>query len=178
MKTLLIGLGNPILTDDGVGVKVAYAVKAKILESEAPTAALPREVTVAEASVGGLHLMEMMVGYQQVILVDAIQTPGGRPGAIHHLTLEDIASAVPTQHSASAHDMNLPTALEMGRRLGLAVPESVEIFAIEAEDVVTFGETCTPAVVAAIPIVTELVLQALARLSARPPTNSQSEEDT
>jgi len=157
MKTLLIGLGNPILTDDGVGVQVAYAVKAKIPESET------RDVTVAEASVGGLHLMEMMVGYQQVILVDAIQTPGGQPGAIHHLTLEDIASAVPTQHSASAHDMNLPTALEMGHRLGLALPKSVEIFAIEAEDVVTFGETCTPAVAAAIPIVTELVLQALAR---------------
>jgi hydrogenase maturation protease len=161
MKTLVIGLGNPILTDDGVGVQVAYAVRAKYPPGEALASAEPSDVTVTEAGVGGLHLMEMMVGYQQVILVDAIQTPGGQPGTIHHLTLEDIASAVPTQHSASAHDMNLPTALEMGRRLGLALPESVVIFAIEAEDVVTFGETCTPAVAAAIPIVTELILQSL-----------------
>jgi hydrogenase maturation protease len=117
---------------------------------------------VTEASVGGLRLMEMMVDYNWVILVDAIQTPGGQPGTIWRLTLDDIASAVPTQHSASAHDMNLPTAMELGRQLGLDLPKRIEIFAIEAEDVVTFGETCTPDVVAAIPVVTELVLQTLA----------------
>jgi len=155
MKTLVIGLGNPILTDDGVGVKVAYAVR------DALASAAREDVAVTEASVGGLRLMEMMVGYERAILLDAIQTPGGRPGAISRLTLDDIASAVPTQHSASAHDMNLPTALEMGRRLGLALPDTIEILAVEAEDVVTFGETCTPAVAAAVPAVTELVLQLL-----------------
>lgn len=158
MKTLLIGLGNPILTDDGVGVKVAYAVK------EALASAGRNDITVAEASVGGLALMEIMVGYQRVILVDAIQTPSGQPGTIHRLTLDDIVSAAPTQHSASAHDMNLPTALELGRRLGLSLPRVVEIFAIEAEDVVTFCETCTHAVDAAISAATELILQSLARL--------------
>ena len=156
MKTLVIGLGNPILTDDGVGVKVAYAVK--------DTLALRgrNDVIVIEASVGGLRLMEMMAGYERVILVDAIQTPDNQPGTILRLTLDDISSAVPTQHSASAHDMNLPTALELGRQLGLDLPQITEIFAIEAEDVVTFGETCTPSVDAAIPIVTELILQTLA----------------
>ena len=68
---------------------------------------------------------------------------------------------MPTLHSASTHDMNLPTALEMGRRLGLTLPDTIEILAVEAEDVTTFGETCTPAVAAAIPVVTELVLQLL-----------------
>jgi hydrogenase maturation protease len=155
MKTLVIGLGNPILTDDGVGVKVAYAV------CDALASAAREDVTVTEAGVGGLHLMEMMVGYERVILVDAIQTPGGQPGAIRRLALDDIASAVPTQHSASTHDMNLPTALELGRRLGLTLPDTIEILAVEAEDVVTFGESCTPAVAAAIPVVTELVLQLL-----------------
>jgi len=158
MKTLIIGLGNPILTDDGVGVKVAYAVR------DALGSAGRDAVTITEASVGGLRLMEMMEGYQQVILVDAIQTADGQPGTIYRLSLDDIASAVPTQHSASAHDMNLPTAMEMGRRLGLALPERVEIFAIEAQDVVTFGEACTPQVAAVIPAVTEQVLQTLTQL--------------
>ncbi len=155
MKTLIIGLGNPILTDDGVGVKVAYAVR----DAMASTAG--DGVTVTEASVGGLRLMEMMEGYDRVIVVDAIQTTDGQPGKVYRLTLDDIASAVPTQHSASAHDMNLPTAMEMGRRLGMDLPDRVEIFAIEALDVVTFGETCTPRVTAAIPVATELVLQTL-----------------
>lgn len=156
MKTLVIGLGNPILSDDGVGVKVAYAVR------DALASPGQNGVTVTEASVGGLRLMEMMVDYDRVILVDAIQTPDGQPGTVWRLTLDDIASAVPTQHSASAHDMNLPTALELGRQLGLDLPRRIEIFAIEAVDVVTFGETCTPDVAAAIPVVTELVLQTLA----------------
>jgi hydrogenase maturation protease len=153
MKTLVIGLGNPILADDGVGVKVAYAVKDRL------PLARQDDITVTEASVGGLHLMEMMVSYDWVILVDAIQTAGGQPGAIRRLTLDDVTSVIPTQHSASTHDMNLSTALEMGRRLGLALPETIEILAIEAEDVLTFGETCTPAVAAAIPVATDLVLQ-------------------
>jgi hydrogenase maturation protease len=155
MKTFVIGLGNPILTDDGVGAKVAYAVE------DALASGGRNGVTVNEASVGGLRSMEMMVGYERVILVDAIQTPDGQPGTVYRLTLEDIASALPTQHSASAHDMNLSTAMEMGRRLGLVLPQRVEIFAIEAVDVVTFSETCTPGVAAAIPVVTELVLQTL-----------------
>ena len=46
------------------------------------------------------------------------------------------------------------TYMELGRQLGLALPQIIEIFAIEAEDVVTFGETCTPSVDAAIPFVT------------------------
>jgi hydrogenase maturation protease len=161
MKIIIIGLGNPILTDDGVGVKVAYAVR------DALASAARNGVTVTEASVGGLRLMEMMEGYDRVILVDAIQTADGQPGTIYRLTLDDIASAVPTQHSASAHDMNLPTAMEMGRCLGMALPASVEIFAIEALDVVTFGETCTPHVTAAIPAVTELVLETLTQLLAQ-----------
>jgi hydrogenase maturation protease len=49
----------------------------------------------------------------------------------------------------------------MGHRLGLTLPDIIEILAVEAEDVMTFGETCTPAVAAAIPAVTELVLQLL-----------------
>jgi hydrogenase maturation protease len=160
MKTLIIGLGNPILTDDGVGVKVAFAVRDRL------AAAGESDIEVTEASVGGLHLMEMMVGCDRVILADAIQTRDGRPGTIHCLTLDDIDSSLPTQHSASAHDMNLSTALEMGHRLGLALPKKIEIFAIEAEDVVTFSEKCTPNVAAAIPRVTELVLESLARQPA------------
>jgi len=166
MKTLVVGLGNPILTDDGVGVKVAYAVRDALASAGLPG------VTVTEASVGGLHLMEMMAGYDRVILVDAIQTQTGQSGAVYSLTLGDVAAATPTQHSASAHDMNLPTALEMGRRLGLALPDTVEIFAIEVEDVVTFGESCTRAVNAAIPVATELVLRSLAE---GPPTSHQEE---
>ena len=85
MKILVVGLGNPILTDDGVGVKVAYAVR-DALASEGRN-----DVTVTEASVGGLRLMEMMVGYDRAILVDALQHPDAKPGT-------DSASSIPEKY--------------------------------------------------------------------------------
>lgn len=158
MKTLVLGLGNPILTDDGVGVRVAEAVRA----------ALPPDTTieVSEVSVGGLRLMERVVGYDRVILIDAMhqayQTDAGpQPGAIHRLTLADLRRISPTQHSASAHDTSLATALELVDRMGLPLPQEFIIYAVEVENVTDFGDEPTPAVAAAIPQVTALVLNEL-----------------
>jgi len=94
--------------------------------------------------------------------VDAIQT-GAVPGTIHLLTPDGIA----TQRSASAHDVNLATALEFGRRAGVALPENrhIQLVGIEAADVLTFCEQCTPDVAMAIPRAIEAVLDALKLLS-------------
>ena len=156
MKTLVIGLGNPILTDDGVGVKVAYEVD-EILNN------LNHDgIDVKEASVGGLRLMEEMVGYDRVILIDAIMKPGGgNPGTIHRMTLDDLRKISPTQHSACAHDTSLVTALEAGSIMGLHLPKNIVIFAIEVENVDEFNENPTCAVAEAIPIVTDAVLKEL-----------------
>lgn len=156
MQTLVIGLGNPILSDDGVGVRVAYAVERAL----GPKAG--GEITVTEASVGGLRLMEMMIGYDRVILVDAILGSNGNgPGTIHRMTLDDLRTISPTQHSASAHDTSLVTALEMGRRMGLHLPTEISIYAIEVVNVLDFSEEPTPAVAEAIPEATAAVLAEL-----------------
>lgn len=150
MKTLLIGLGNPILTDDGVGIRVVQAVQA----------ALPADVDVVELSVGGLALMEAMVGYERVILVDAYWTPDGQPGQILDF---DVSNLHATLNTSSAHDVNLATALRLGREMGAVLPadEHIHIIGIQAHEVLTFGETLTPAVAAAIPKVAKQILQLL-----------------
>ncbi len=154
MKTLVVGLGNPILTDDGVGVKVAYAVE------EALSPNIPEHITITEASVGGLRLMELMIGYDRVILIDAIMTQNGHDaGFIHQLSLDDLREITPTEHSASAHDTSLVTALDAGERMGLHMPKEFNIIAIEVKNVMDFSDEPTPAVAAAIPKVTEMVLE-------------------
>ncbi len=164
MKTLVLGLGNPILTDDGVGVRVAEAVR----QALPPDAA----VEVDELSTGGLDLMERMVGYNRVILIDALQYgQNSPPGSIYRLTLSDLQAISPTQHSASAHDTNLVTALEMGRRMALSLPEEIIIYGIEVENILDFGEEPTPAVKQAIPKVTAAVLAELK------PTTNQAKPD-
>ena len=153
MKTLILGLGNPILTDDGVGVLVAEEVRSRLPEDT--------PVDITEVSVGGLTLMEKMIGYDRVILVDAFLRPDGCPGKVHKMTLDDLKSISPTQHSVSPHDASLVTALETGHRMGLPLPEDITIFAIEVENVMDFSDQPTPAVAAVIPRVTESVLAEL-----------------
>lgn len=153
MRTLVIGLGNPILTDDGVGVRVAEAVQA----------ALPRDapVDVCEVSVGGLTLMEHMVGYRHVILVDAFIAQTETPGAVRRMTLDDLRAASPTQHSVSTHDTSLVTAFEMGKYMGLHLPDEVIVYGVVVTNVIDFSQSLTPAVAAAIPAATAAVLAEL-----------------
>ncbi|RME51013.1 MAG: hydrogenase maturation protease [Caldilineae bacterium] len=162
MQTLLLGLGNPILTDDGVGIRAAEAVRAA-LPPGAP-------VTVGEACVGGLGLMERLVGYRRAILIDAICTGDAPPGAVRRLTLDDLRTITPPRHTASTHDAPLLTALETGRQMGLPLPDDIVLFAIEAANVSDFGETLTPPVAAAIPEVVQRVLTELATRNPQPAT--------
>jgi hydrogenase maturation protease len=151
MKTLILGLGNPILTDDGVGIHVVRAVASRCQVDG---------VAFVEASVGGLRLLDAIVGYERVIMVDAIQTRDGEPGDIHRLHPNGLRASL---HSGSTHDLSLADALALGRGMGMTLPddEAISIIAIEVEDVLTFGETCTPVVMAAIPRAVEAVLAEL-----------------
>ena len=102
-----------------------------------------------------------MIGYNRVILIDAIQSTENHPGIIRRMTLEDLKKLSPTQHSTSPHDTTLITALELGHHMGLDLPDSITIFAIEVKNVLDFSEQLTPAVAAAIPEVTSAVLEEL-----------------
>ena len=102
-KTIIVGLGNPILTDDGVGVKVAYEIEARFRGN------IPANLTITEASVGGLWLMELLEGYDRAIIIDAIQTRNGHPtGSIYTLNLADVISALRnTVHLLTTHHSSL-----------------------------------------------------------------------
>ena len=109
---------------------------------------------------GGLRLMERMIGWDRVIVIDAMVT-GGEPGSVHCLPPDSIG----TRHSTSAHDVNLTTALAVGRASGASLPkdEDILLIGIESEDVQSFGEDCTPKVEAAVPRAVQTVLEALER---------------
>jgi hydrogenase maturation protease len=149
VKTLVLGLGNSILTDDAVAFAVVEELRGRIDRAD---------VTVSQASVGGLGLLELVLGYERVIILDAIQTGLARAGYIHRLTPEEFRGSL---RAASSHDVSLATALELGRQLCKDVPQEIVIIAIEANDVETFGEELTPAVAAAVPEAVEVVLQEL-----------------
>ena len=149
MKTLVLGIGNPILSDDGTGIRVAREVGKKLDDPH---------ITVSETSAAGLSLLDSIVGYDKVIIIDAIQTKKGKAGQIYRMEPEDFSFA---KHLSSPHQINLVTALELGKMLNLAMPQKITIFAIEAKDITSFSEKCTPEVEQAIPELVKMVLQEL-----------------
>jgi hydrogenase maturation protease len=158
-KTLVIGLGNPILGDDGVGWVVAREVEARLGESE-------HNVEVDCLALGGLSLMERLIGYQRVILIDSLNT-GQRPqGAVITFTLEDLVDLT-YGHTSAAHDASLKTALDMGRKLNAILPadKDVHVVAIEAQHVYDFKEELSPLIAAAVPVAVQQVLDLLKEIN-------------
>jgi hydrogenase maturation protease len=155
MKTLVIGLGNPILGDDGVGWRVVEQVAIKTTNRS--------DVEVDCASLGGLSLMERLTDSERVVLVDSIFTGQKPVGSISQLTLSDLPDLT-SGHSASAHDTSLRNALSVGRSMDILLPDDANVFiiAIEAENVYDFSQELSPAVAAAVPLAVKAVMDLLA----------------
>lgn len=151
MKTLVLGIGNPILGDDGVGYHVVQELTREVGGRSA-------DVDIEEACIGGLRSLDLIVGYDKVVLVDAIKTDRGEAGEIYKLEPEDFTGTV--HLGASAHDTNLATAIRIGNEFATAqMPKEIVIFAIEVEEVAAFTEEMTEKVRKAVPKVVDLVLQ-------------------
>jgi len=151
-------MGNPILSDDAVGVRLARDLKTRLVGT-------PGLEFVTECSVGGLSLVDVVSGYDRIIVLDSIRTAAGRPGDWHAFTAKRLRE---TMNLSNIHDTNFATAMELGRRLGhrIAPEDDVFIFAVEVEDNVTFSETMTIGLEAAYPTVREEILREVTALLA------------
>lgn len=137
-STVIIGMGNPLLSDDGVGIAVAYAVAERLKSRVA--------LTVTELHTGGIRLMEAMSGFKRAVVVDAMLS-GAAPGTICRF---DSADFVTTKNTFSSHDTDFATAFDLGRMAGVILPEQVSFWGIEALEFDLFGEQFTDDVAAAV----------------------------
>ncbi len=161
--------------DDGVGWKVAQEVENR-LPSPHPPLTLPPfsaelrgtwgkpegSVSVECLALAGIALMEHMLGYERVILIDSLNTGKYAQGEVVTFTLASLADLT-YGHSASAHDLSLKGALKLGRQMGAELPadENVTIVAIEAAHVYEFTEELTPGIAKSVPRAVEIVLNLL-----------------
>jgi len=163
----VLGLGNPILRDDAVGLRVAREVRQRLT----PEAQAAADVDVREAEVAGFALLDLLADRSLAILVDAIQHPDLPPGSLLLLSPEKL---LPTARLTTAHQIDLPTALGLGDSLGLPMPSTVYILVVVVQDSETFGETMTPAVAAAVAPAAEQVLSLLRQTPPDPaPTGAR-----
>jgi len=153
-KILVLGLGNDILCDDGVGLQAARELERRL-------AGHPR-VDVRETTEMGLSLLDHIIGYQDLVIVDSIQTKQVPPGHIFELEPAGL-KVLPRK---SPHFFGVGEILTLGRNLELTVPTRVKIFAIEVSDPFTITEQMTPVIQAALPGLVERVLAELVRLES------------
>jgi hydrogenase maturation protease len=156
-STVIIGLGNPVLADDSVGLRIAAELRSRLAGRSG--------FTTVELYSGGMCLMEAMAGHTRAIIIDAI-VKGGVAGAVYRLGLADLPR---TRTADSTHDASLRVALELGHAAGLPLPGDVQIWAVEAVDVETFSERLTPEVERAVPRVVEQVMRDLDETSLAEP---------
>ena len=156
MKTIVVGLGNPILGDDGVGWKVAQEVE-RLLGPAAGDASAP--IRVDYSALGGLSLMENLVGYDEAILVDALALDQPS-GAVLTFPLDELPSTA-TGHTDSAHDTSLQEALKMGQVMGASLPQRITVVGIAAKRLYDFSESLSPEVGASVELAAKAVLDLL-----------------
>lgn len=150
-------MGNPILCDDAVGIRLAR-------DFEARTPEVSGVDYLTDCSVGGLNLLDVVTGYDRLIVFDSIKGGGEPPGSWYEMTGETFRE---TMNLTNVHDANFTTALALGRQLGTRVPgpAEVHIFAVEIADNTTFSQTMTPELEEAYPTFSsEIVDRALAWL--------------
>ncbi len=156
-RIAVVGLGSPIMCDDAVGLRVSEAVDAMHLD----------DVDCFQEAVGGLDILPVIQGYSHAIIVDAIQTGEYGPGTVMLFKEEDFNEKV--AHAAT-HDVNLPTAIIIGRQMDPDImPETIRFVAIEVQDIKTVTETMTPEVEAAVDSAKAAVMHLMDLVRSRDP---------
>ncbi len=144
MALVILGLGNDLLGDDGIGLLAAEALRGR----EGPG------VSIRTSAQAGLYLLEQLQGFEDAIVVDSVLGP--HPGEVRELQGADLHEvSVP-----SAHYVGLPEALALARASGLDVPRRLRIFGIEIDVSQRIGSVPSPAVRASLPLVASAVARA------------------
>ncbi len=148
--TVVVGLGNEIAGDDGAGIAVADLLRKHLADRS--------DVEVVCLPWAGFVLLDVLRGRKRAALLDCLVTGEHPPGTIVHIDEKDLAGSVRLN---SFHDINYPTVMALGRKMGWAMPETIAIWGIEAETYNTFCEELSSPVAAAVEKVAAEVIEYL-----------------
>ena len=142
-ETLILGLGNSLRGDDGIGLYVATALK---------------ETFEDQAAVGcteemGLALLDFLFGYDKAIIIDSLCTQNKNIGRVHRLSLADF----PSHSQRSNHFMGLPEVAALANRLHIPFPHSVHILGIEVADPYQINTALSPSLQRRVPAILSAV---------------------
>jgi hydrogenase maturation protease len=146
-KTLILGLGNSILSDDRIGLDVARLVHKGLKH---------KDCDLIESQIVGANILDLISGYKTLIIIDAIKTKNGKDGDVYQLSLDDLPKL---KRSNSPHNVGLCWTIKMGEKLGINVPDEIRIYAIEVNDPFNFGEELTGTMKKLLPKIVDRILE-------------------
>jgi hydrogenase maturation protease len=147
MKTIILGVGNQILGDDGVGVHVSNELKKYVKDPN---------ITIDEAITGGMNLLELILDFDKAIIIDAVKTGNGKNGDVKKISLKDFS----TIHSCNPHDVSLFEAIKMAKKMGeTRIPKEIIIIGILMKKIpCEFSEKLSSKILDAVPKAITLIL--------------------
>ncbi len=143
--TLILGLGNPLQADDGIGCRAAEQLE---------KCTLPDNVQVLDGGTPGVGLVNLFEGRERVIIIDAAEM-GREPGTVVRFQPEDVALTGSIDR-VSLHRSGVADALNLARALSIELPEIV-VFGVQPARV-EWDAALSPAAQAAIPHLIDAVL--------------------
>lgn len=145
---LVIGLGNPVISDDAAGLAAVEEAKTRLQS----TATRPHgDVEFILDTSGGIDLLYVLENRERVLLVDAVSPDGAEAGSVFEIPFAELSDS-PRGNPFTTHYASIPELLSLGARLGMAMPSEIRILAIAAKDLETIAEGFTPMVERAIPL--------------------------
>lgn len=156
METLVLGLGNDLYGDDGVGFHVVRRLLQEIQSLPSPPS-WSNGVTFEECGLTGLSLLDVITGYDRLIIVDTIKRSDPEAGKVYYIEGKDLRH-IP---GPSPHYVSIPQTIEIGKKVGLKMPEKVEIIAVEAKNLYHLGEGLTEEMKRAVPEIKNMIKKLL-----------------
>ncbi|MBN1770940.1 MAG: hydrogenase maturation protease [Deltaproteobacteria bacterium] len=161
MRIVVLGLGNPVLADDAVGLEVAERVEALLASGFAPAGV---EIEVCRNESGGWDVLDYVEDADALVLVDASTDSTLAPGELRWYDPRALACFT-SGRLRGVHNIDMFTAIDYARRMGTRVPAAIHVLGIGVEDVLTLTEECTPRVREAVEPAARRVLECLGRLA-------------
>ncbi|MCD6320365.1 MAG: hydrogenase maturation protease [Candidatus Desulfofervidaceae bacterium] len=150
MKIMVLGIGNILMKDEGVGVRTVEHMK---------KLDLPKEVELMDGGTSTPLLFPYFTEVDHLIVIDAVKG-NMPPGSIYRLKPEDLLP--PDDSPVSLHDLGLVNALQMAEQVGMR-PKTVIIFGVEPKEI-DWGMELTPEIERRIPTIAQIVLDEINKL--------------
>jgi len=145
-RTLILGLGNDLYGDDGVGIHIIRLLEEDATCRQEFTDCLAGADLLA-SGLTGLALLDVIVDYDRLIIVDTIKRRRPLTGRIHVMDAADLRD-IP---GPSPHYVSIPQTITMGRQLGLRVPDRIQVIGVEAKNLYHLGEGLSEDMERAVP---------------------------